>query len=170
MDSLTAEELTFAEQNHSTVFHYLRYRRLNADEYYDVVIFRYLMTVRRYLSRAYLRKYSFKTIVWRAMDSAVYNHRKSEARRLSNETSCDLSRLEFELPDSFENVEERVYSKMLMLELLSKLSSTQKKLIQRSMDGMKTKELSAVYGISENAVRNRLYRIRKSLRRYYPRN
>ncbi len=44
---LTVEERQFAEDNHQIVFKYLRSRKLDPDEYYDVVIFRYLLSVKK---------------------------------------------------------------------------------------------------------------------------
>lgn len=44
---LTDEEQKFATDNHYLVFKYLRLRKLPPDEWYDVVIFRYLRSVKR---------------------------------------------------------------------------------------------------------------------------
>ena len=44
---LTLEEQRFAELNHELVLNYLRRRKLELNEWYDVVIFRYLLSVKK---------------------------------------------------------------------------------------------------------------------------
>jgi len=83
MNPLTDEERRFAEDHHDVVYRYLRYRRLSREEYYDVVIFRYLRAVHRYLNEPGLRKYRFDTIARGAMRSALYYHFRGERLRRS---------------------------------------------------------------------------------------
>ena len=91
MNPLSDEERQFAEEHHEIVYRYLRYRRLRPEEYYDVVIFRYLRAVHRYLNEPDLRKYKFDTIARGAMRSALYNHFRSERLRRSRcVTNTDL--------------------------------------------------------------------------------
>ena len=42
---LNPEQQQFAEQNHDVVEHFLSQKRLDAEEFYDVVIFGYLSAV-----------------------------------------------------------------------------------------------------------------------------
>ena len=81
MEPLTEQERQFAEEHHEIVYKYLRCRRLRPEEYYDVVIFRYLRAVHRYLNEPGLRKYKFDTIARGAMRSALYNHFRGERRQ-----------------------------------------------------------------------------------------
>jgi RNA polymerase sigma-70 factor (ECF subfamily) len=83
MDPLTVTEQQFADEHHEIVYKYLRFRRLRPEEYYDVVIFRYLRAVHRYLNEPDLRKYKFDTIACGGMRSALYNHFRSERLRRS---------------------------------------------------------------------------------------
>ena len=82
LSPLTLAEQAVAEQNFSLVFRFLRAQRLPIDEWFDIVIFRYLLTVKNWFSRPELYKYEFSTIAWRAMSSAVYNERKKQGRRI----------------------------------------------------------------------------------------
>jgi len=60
---LTLDQQAFAAENHNLVYDYLNERKLPEDEYYDIIIFGYLLAVKKYLERANLRKkYKFSTI------------------------------------------------------------------------------------------------------------
>ena len=54
---LTEEEQKFAEENHFLIAKYLRKRRLPIDEWYDVVIFRYCRSVKRWFALPELHKH-----------------------------------------------------------------------------------------------------------------
>lgn len=79
---LTPAEQAVATQNFTLVFRFLQTQRLPVDDWFDVVIFRYLRTVKSWFSRPDLYKYEFTTIAWRAMNSAVSNERKKQSRRI----------------------------------------------------------------------------------------
>ncbi len=76
------EEQTFATENHYLIKMYLRIRRLPYDEWYDVVIFRYLLSVKRWFAISELHKYKFKTIVFYAMRSAIGNEQKKQRKQV----------------------------------------------------------------------------------------
>ncbi|WP_289291868.1 hypothetical protein [Sporofaciens musculi] len=56
--------------------------RLQGDDWYDIVIFRYLLSVKNWMQRPELHKYKFQTIVNRAMLAAVYNEKAKQSRRI----------------------------------------------------------------------------------------
>lgn len=56
--------------------------RLPAADWYDVVVFRYLGSVYRWFNEIELHYYSFTTVAFNAMRSAVGNERAKEARRI----------------------------------------------------------------------------------------
>lgn len=82
LSPLTPAEQAVAEQNITLVFRFLRAQRLPIDDWFDVVVFRYLLTVQNWFSRPDLYKYEFSTIAWRAMSSAVHNERQKQSRRI----------------------------------------------------------------------------------------
>lgn len=59
---LTLEESRFASEHISIVYRYLRQQGLNSDEWFDVVIFRYLLSVKRYFALPELQKLKFITV------------------------------------------------------------------------------------------------------------
>ncbi len=82
LEPLSPEEKAVAEQNYWIVGHFLRSERLSPDEWFDVVIFRYLLTIERWFRQPELYRYEFISIVWNAMRSAVGNERKKQNRRI----------------------------------------------------------------------------------------
>ena len=79
---LTAAEQAVAAQNLWVVESFLRQQRLPPDEWFDVVVFRYLLTVEIWFDRPDLYKYEFSTIAWKNMRSAIYNERQKQSRRI----------------------------------------------------------------------------------------
>lgn len=79
---LSPEERTMAEKNHHLVLSFLRTHGLPMEEYYDVVIFRYLLAVEKWFRRPDLYRYQFSTIAWSAMSSALYHEREKQKRRI----------------------------------------------------------------------------------------
>ena len=76
---LTAKEAQFAADNFHIVWWYLDQQRLNRAEWFDVVIFRYLISVKRYFALPDLQKVKFVTIACKAMKSAIGNERRKRA-------------------------------------------------------------------------------------------
>ena len=79
---LTSQERAVAEQNHDLVFRFLRANRLQESEYYDVIIFRYLLTVENWFRRPDLYHYQFSTIAWHAMSSALHHDTQKKRRQI----------------------------------------------------------------------------------------
>lgn len=80
---LTQEEQAFAEKNHNILIGYLNKNGLDVDEWYDVIVFRYLLSVKIWFSKPELHsKCKFSTIAWRNMWSAVCNERAKQKRRI----------------------------------------------------------------------------------------
>ena len=80
---LCSEERIMAEENHYLVLSFLRKHGLPENEYYDVVIFRYLLAVKKWFRRPDLKRYKFSTIAWYAMRSALCHEREKQRRRIS---------------------------------------------------------------------------------------
>ena len=77
---LTQEEADFSAEHLSIVWWFLNEYKLPAAEWFDVVIFRYLLTVKRWFTLPELHKYSFTTLATAAMRSAVNTERRRQAR------------------------------------------------------------------------------------------
>lgn len=79
---LTEMEQSFAEANLKEVDRFLSHQGLDPEEWYDVVIFRYLLSVKRYVNQARLHRWKFSTIAWNAMRSAVWSERQKQKKRI----------------------------------------------------------------------------------------
>lgn len=79
---LTEEEQQFAAENHYLIGKYLKIRRLPYDEWYDVVIFRYLRTVKRWFAIPELQQHNFEILAFYAMKSAIGHEIEKQKRRI----------------------------------------------------------------------------------------
>ncbi len=79
---LTVEEQQFAIDNHYLISKYLNIRRLPFDEWYDVVIFRYLRSVKRWFAIPELHKHNFEIVAFYAMRSAIGNEQRRQSRQI----------------------------------------------------------------------------------------
>ncbi|WP_217960207.1 hypothetical protein [Acutalibacter muris] len=79
---LTPVEQAVATQNAYMIPRFLAANRLPADDWYDVVVFRYLLTVKNWFARPELYQYEFSTLAWWGMSSAIDNERRKQRRRI----------------------------------------------------------------------------------------
>ncbi len=68
---LTEKQEQFLAEHHYLVEDFLKYRGLPMDEFYDVVIFRFMRAVKQYDERDDLKQYKFSTIANNAMRWAL---------------------------------------------------------------------------------------------------
>lgn len=83
---LTDEERDFAAENYYLVKKYLNIRRLSFNEWHDVVIFRYLLSVKRWFALPELHEHNFEIIAFYAMRSAIGHEvakRKKQIKTIS---------------------------------------------------------------------------------------
>lgn len=77
---LTPKEAQFATENINIVWWYLDQQGLDRAEWFDVVIFRYLLAVKRWFALPDLQKHRFVNIACKAMKSAIGHEREKEER------------------------------------------------------------------------------------------
>lgn len=77
---LTPEEAQFATDHINIVWWYLDQQGLDRAEWFDVVIFRYLLTVKRWLALPDLQQVKFVTVACSAMRSAIGHEREKQAK------------------------------------------------------------------------------------------
>lgn len=78
---LTHEQSIFAAEHHGLIYKFLVENNLSRDEYYDVVVFSYLKSVRDYFDLTSLRQYSFATIAWKNMSRSVADYKRKLRRK-----------------------------------------------------------------------------------------
>ena len=89
---LTQEEADFSEEHLSIVWWFLNEKKLPADDWFDVVILRYLLTVKRWFTLPELRRYSFT--IGCVCHEICRQHRETQAEPTStnNKLGCAVQR------------------------------------------------------------------------------
>lgn len=77
---LTVEERDFATQHHRLAERYMEIHGMDESDWYDTVIFGYLLAVRKWLARPELHTYEFSTIAFRTMDNKVFKEKQARAK------------------------------------------------------------------------------------------
>lgn len=95
---LTENQRKFAEEQHSILEKFLQRKRLPFDEYYDVVVFRFLSAVQEFAGIEDLSVEDFEIIAVRHMQKALDNHfkkQKKEQKCLSLDYPIPKSKMTF---------------------------------------------------------------------------
>lgn len=149
---LTPEQRMFAADHHELVYNFLRESGLPEDEYYDIVIFGYLKAVSRYFKEPDLRRYTFATVAWKAMQGALANHQRTAGRK---RRCLEMVSIRLELPEGEEQnlVSKSGDSRELMAQLEADLilHDLARLVSRRQMDMVRMK--SDGYGIRDIAHR-----------------
>ena len=86
---LTAEEAQFAAEHLSLVYWFLNKQGLNENDWFDVVIFRYMLAVKKYVTFPDLHQYQFTTIACNNMRSAVLGEREKQNKQIKTVSLYD---------------------------------------------------------------------------------
>ena len=78
---LNERQRMFAEEYHNVLENFLIKKRLPVDEFYDVVVFRFLKAVKHYDEHEYLKQYEFSDIADKFMQSAISNYFDAKRRK-----------------------------------------------------------------------------------------
>lgn len=166
LHKLTDSQKSFAEEHHHLISEYLRLRGLEED-YYDVVILRYLMAVQQYDLRPELRQYPFRTIARNAMRSALGNHFSRQKREYGRVLSLDFAGADGTLHDKLAADTPPVYSDLEAREAWDEmhphLTAKQLTAVKMRSRGYTNREAGRVFYISPKGVSGRVYRARKRI-------
>ena len=171
---LSAEEKSFAESNLGLVYSFMKSNGLDAEEFYDVVIFGFLKAVRQYHDRADLRQYTFATIAYKYMQVSLQLYfKKSHAGkrradspeiRLDANTAEEIQEKNHELYTTVTDFADDLVMQLYYQRILCKLKPEDRQLIAFMMDGYSVAEIAAMQKTSKQAVYQRITRIRQRLR------
>lgn len=173
MSILSDAERQFAERYHDeVVIRFLRRNQLLESEYYDIVIFGYLVAVQTYLTDERIQKYSFKTIAWRNMRYALIeeyiklNRQKRKAGKV--DLSDDLALNEWQQTNTVPSIDALVSDRMekqeLLVKALSHLTQKEKDVVLLKAKGYTYREISEQYQLTVQGVYSRVSRFRKRLK------
>lgn len=135
------QEREFAAANHALIYSFLQDQALDEAEYYDIALFGFLHTVRRYLSHAHLRRYRFSTIAWRAMRQSLNSFYRAEARRRAGERKY---------LDAHHDADPylRLEAELLLHSLAAISTEEQFALVRRRFQGLSIKEAAQASGMT----------------------
>lgn len=163
---LTEKQQAFAAEHHDLVDSFLRQKGLNGD-FYDVVIFRYLHAVQIYDERPELRKYSFRTIAFNNMRSALSNHYKKQQRMMRDAAVLSLDAVDQDgLPLSEAvtggaHVYEYAEIRDEWDRVNASLTPKQRETLALHVQGYSRREIAKVFRLAPDSVSGRMYRLRK---------
>ncbi len=174
MEPLTAEEQELAEQHLYLVDQFLQRKRLDPQEYYDVVIFGYLQAIQQECRRNWPEENkNFHGLAEVCMRSAVFmewrrqsqNMRKGDREKLSLDcTSADMDDGEFSLyeivADTRQRTEIQVEAKDLAERVLAVATAREREAIDLARLGYEAREIADILGIARNTASRTLYNFR----------
>ena len=145
---LTEAERKFAEENYCLISRFLRYSRLDQEEFYDIAALGYLLSVEIYLNNAELRKKCcFKAVSYMYMRRAVYRYcRQQKAMKRCSADGKDTS---FEVMENY--IEKSAYyaesyssleCREAVKQIESSLTAEQRKIFRDRIKGYSLKEIA----------------------------
>ncbi len=142
---LTEEQQIFATEKHGLIYSFLHLKRLDANEYYDIVVFGYLRAIKKYFDNIAIWEYQFSTIAFKEMNSELVNH------FAKNKIEIDmLNQKEPAIIDS------RFDANLLTNEIQRLLTNEDFLIYQAKLNGMSIKEISTYFGFTYYKTNKRL--------------
>lgn len=153
---LTPTEKQYATENYYLINKFLKLSKLDAEDFFDVVVFEYLLSVEIYLNNAELRnKCNFEAVSYMYMKRAVYRHfREQRALKRSSEAGADISfdRIDAYISDSIGNMENSLEYKETIQQIKSILTAEQQRIFFDKLQGYSLKEIAENNGIKQKRV------------------
>lgn len=162
---LTQSEKDFATEKYHLITDFLKRQRLDAEEFYDVVVFDFLLAAEIYLNSEELQhKCEFEAVAYMYMKRAVFVHfRKKKAQKRSSEAGADISldsmNENISQSDIMENVSMLEYKETIN-EIMSNLTEEQQKIFSEKLDGYSLKEIADYNGIKPKRVYRQFEKIK----------
>lgn len=155
---LTPTEKQFASDNYHLITEFLKRSKLDAEEYFDVVVLDFLLSVENYLASEQIQsKCNFEAFSYMYMKRAINHHfRELKAQKRSSEAGADIS---FEEVDAFIgksicNMED--FSSLEYMEAIKQIESIltaeQQKIFFDKLEGYTLKEIADNNGIKPKRV------------------
>ncbi len=163
---LTPTERSFIEEKYYLITDFLKRSKLDAEEFFDVVVFDFLLSVEIYLnSKDAQNKCNFEAFSYMYMKRAVYRHfREQKALKRSSEAGADVSFDEVDAYigksiNSIENFSSSEYEETIK-QIESILTIEQWKIFSDKLDGYSLKEIAENNGIKPKRVYKQFVKIK----------
>ena len=163
---LTPTEKEFASDNYHLITEFLKRSKLDAEEYFDVVVLDFLLSVEIYLNSEDLqKKCNFEAFSYMYMKRAIYRHfREQKALKRSSEAGADISFDEVDAYigksiNSMENSSSLEYEETIK-QIESILTLEQQRIFFDKLEGYTLKEIADNNGIKPKRVYKQLGKIK----------
>lgn len=164
---LTPTERQYATENYHLIDKFLKCSRLDPEEFFDVVVFDFLLSVEIYMNDESLRKKcSFEAVSHMYMKRAVYVHfRKQKAQKRSSEHGSDISFEEMEAyvgnkDNGMEDFSPMEYEEDIK-EIENNLTDEQRRIFLGKLEGYTLKDIAENAGINPKRVYRQFGKIKK---------
>lgn len=163
---LTPTEKHYVEENYHLIMDFMKKSKLDAEEFFDVVIFDFLLSVEKYLNDTELQaKCNFEAVSYMYMKRAVHSHfRKQKAQKRSTEAGADIS---FESIDvcvgghfRIENSSSLEYRETIK-QIENGLTEEQRKIFSDKVQGYSLKEIAENHGIKQKRVYKQFDKVKR---------
>jgi len=153
---LAPTERKFASDNYHLINKFLKRSKLDTEEFFDIVVFEYLLSVEIYLNNEELRnRCNFESVSYMYMKRAVYRHfRELKALKRSSEAGTDISFEEVHacISDSISNMEKSLEYKEIIKQIEEILTAEQQRIFFDKLEGYSIKEIAENNGIKPKRV------------------
>lgn len=153
---LTPTERQFASDNYHLINKFLKRSKLDAEEFFDIVVFEYLLSVENYLNNADLQsRCNFEAVSYMYMKRAIYRHfRERKALKRSSEAGADVSFEEIDdyVGKSICSMENLLEYKENIQQIQEILTEEQQRIFYDKLLGYSLKEIAENNGINPKRV------------------
>lgn len=163
---LTPTEKRFTMENYHLISRFLKLSKLDAEEFFDIVVFDFLLSVEIYLNNEALRnKCNFEAVSYMYMRRAVYAHfRDSKRQKRSSEYGADISFNEIDAYigqsiSGIENLSSLEYDETIK-QIESILTAEQQRIFFDKLQGYSLKEIAENNGIKPKRVYKQFEKIK----------
>ena len=163
---LTREERKFSEENYHLIMDFMKKSKLDAEEFFDIVVFDFPLSVEKYLNDPQLQaKCSFEAVSYMYMKRAVFVHfRKQKAQKRSTEAGSDISLDSMDMNISnhstMETASNLEYREMVK-QIENGLTEEQKKIFSDKVEGYSLKEIADNHGIKQKRVYKQFDKVKR---------
>lgn len=163
---LTPTEKQYVEENYHLIMDFMRKSKLDAEEFFDVVIFDFLLSVEKYLNDTELQaKCNFEAVSYMYMKNAVHRHfRKQKTQKRSTGAGADISLdsldMNVESHSTMENTSFLEYREMVE-QIENELTEEQRKIFSDKVQGYSLKEIAENHGIKQKRVYKQFDKVKR---------
>ncbi|MCL2773370.1 MAG: hypothetical protein FWD71_08460 [Oscillospiraceae bacterium] len=171
LGKLTEEQREFAAKYHYLVENFLKFRRLDRDEYYDIIIFGFIRAVRKYFIHQELQIYSFSTIAIYAMKSDLFNHYRKQRRKMRNAVVVSLDAPAYDDSDitigdtvaAPGSISDYIDSEILWNDITLNIPDEYAEILRMKSDGYNNREIAKKRSISVKDIDSMIEQIRETV-------